>query len=222
MSFGNRCPSKLDRSDAATRASRVVHQNPVCRGLMAIAQFKSRPARRDAWLETKCAAPQLETQNRFNGDAVEPTRRAGVPRPAAAARVRRGAIHVGANHIRLNFVMLHLLSRRGMVDRVDEVPKFHGAVAATLQRRRQGNPSGGVGVLTAVLADARHISFDVAGLKGAFVERRVEQLDQFVADTHQSFLNRVHRRLSPCRVCCPGNDRPRLWDGVDLALIVLS
>ena len=118
--------------------------------------------------------------------------------------------------------MLHLLSRRGMVDRVDEVPKFHGAVAATLQRRRQRNPSGGVGVLAAVLADAGHVSFDVARLKGAFVERRVEQLDQFVADTHQSFLNRVHRRLSPRRVCHTGNDRPRLWDGVDLALIVLS
>ena len=109
-----------------------------------------------------------------------------------------------------------------MVDRVDEVPKVHGLVAATLQRRRQGNPGGGVGVLTAVLADARHISFDVAGLKGAFVERRVKQLDQFVADTHQSFLNRVHRRLSSRRVCCPGNDRPSLRDGVDLALIVLS
>ena len=189
---------------------------------MAIAQFESGPAGWDAWLDTKGAAPQLETQNRFNGDAVEPTRGTGVPRPAAAARVRRGAIHVGTNYVRLNFVVLHLLSRRGMVDRVDEVPKFHGAVAATLQGRRQRNPSGGVGILTAVLADARHVSFDVARLKGAFVERRVEQLDQFVADTHQSFLNRVHCRLSPRRVCRTGNDRPRLWDGVDLALIVLS
>src|SRR5512138_3906043 len=135
---------------------------------MAIAQFKSRPARWDAGLETKCAAPQLESENRLNGDTVEPTRRAGVPRPAAAARVRRGSIHVGANHIRLNFVMLHFLNRRGVVDRVDEVPKFHCAIAATLQRRRQGNPSGGVSVLTAVLADARHISFDISRLKGAF------------------------------------------------------
>ena len=189
---------------------------------MAIAQFESGPARWDAWLDPKSAAPQLEAQNRFNRDAVKPTRRTGVPRPAAATRVRRGAIHVGAHYVRLNFVVLHLLSRRGMVDRVDEVPKFHGAVAATLQGRRQGNPSGGVGILTAVLADARHVSFDVARLKGAFVERRVEQLDQFVPATHQTLLNRVHRRPSSRRVCCTGNDRPRLWDGVDLALIVLG
>src|SRR4029453_14567061 len=215
-------PVQVDRFDAATHASRVVHQNSVCRGPVAIAQFKPGPSRRDTWLETKGAAPQSETQDRFNGDAIEPARRAGVPRPAAAARVRWGAIHVGTNHIRLNFVMPHLLSRRGMVDRVDEIPKIHGAVAATLQCCRQGNPSGSVGVLTAVLADARHVSFDVARLKGPFVERRVEQLDQFVADTDQSFLNRVHCRLRPRRVCRTGNDRPSLWDGVDLALVVLS
>src|SRR4030095_13754520 len=178
---------------------------------MAIAQLKSRPARRDAWIETKFAAPQFETQNSFDGDAVEPTRRTGIPRPAAAARVRWGAIHVGANHIRLNFVMLDILNGRGMVDRVDEVPKFPRAVAAALQSRRQGNPSGGVGVLSAVLANARHISFDVAGLQGAFVERWIEQLDQFVAGTHQSFFNSVPCRFSPFLVCCPGNHGPSLW-----------
>src|ERR1700752_3917253 len=102
---------------------------------MPILQFKLRPARRDAWLNSKCFTPQLEAQNSFDGDAVEPTRRAGVPRPTAATRVRPGAIHVGTNHIRLNFVMLHLFSRRGMGDGVDEVPKFHGAIATALQRR---------------------------------------------------------------------------------------
>ena len=79
-----------------------------------------------------------------------------------------------------------------------------------------------MGVLAAVLADARHVSFDVARLKNAFIERRVEQFDQFVADTHETLLNRVHRRPSPRRVRCTGNDRPRLWDGVDLAFIVLG
>jgi hypothetical protein len=70
VSFGNRLPVQLDRSDAATRASRVVHQNPVCRGPMAIAQFKSRPARRDAGLRNEVCRPAIETKNRFNGDAV--------------------------------------------------------------------------------------------------------------------------------------------------------
>src|SRR4029453_6490192 len=159
---------------------------------MSILQFKLRPARRDAWLNTKCLTPQLEAQNRFDGDAVKPTARARVPRPTAAARVGWGPIHIGTNHVRLNFVMLHLFSRRGMVDRVDEVPKFHGTIATALQCRRKGDPCGGGGILPAVLANARHISFDVAWLKGTLVERWVEQLDQLVIDSHQSFLNRVH------------------------------
>ena len=116
--------------------------------------------------------------------------------PYAAGRRKRRRHDVG-----LNFVVLRLLRRGGMVDWVDEVPKFHGAVAATLQGRRQRNPSGSVGILTAVLADARHVSFDVARLKDAFVERRVEQLDQFVPATHQTLLNGVHRRSSSRRVC---------------------
>jgi hypothetical protein len=70
-----------------------------------------------------------------------------------------------------------------MVDWVDEVPKFHGAVAATLQSHRQGNPGGGVGILAAVLADAWDVSFDVPRLQEAFVKRRIEQLDQFVSDS---------------------------------------
>ncbi len=67
-----------------------------------------------------------------------------------------------------------------MVDRVDQVPKFQGPVAAALQRRRQHDPGGRVRVLAAVLADARHVALDVARLQRALVERRVEELDQLV------------------------------------------
>src|SRR6185436_12884689 len=112
---------------------------------MAILQFKSRPASWDTWLKSKCIASQLETQNRFNCDSVKPTRRTGVPCPAASARVWRGAIDVSTNHIGLNFVALNLLGRCGVINRVDEVPKFHGAIAETLQRRRKSDPSRGVG-----------------------------------------------------------------------------
>src|ERR1043166_1300891 len=116
--------------------------------------------------------------------------------------------------------MLNLVRRCGVVDWVDEVPKFHCAFPATLQRRRQCDPGGGMGVLTTVLANAWHISFDVAWLKDALVKRGVEQLDQFVFDTDQSFLNRVHCRLSTCWICYPGNDGPSLWDSINLAFIV--
>src|SRR5262245_54364787 len=99
--------------------------------------------------------------------------------------------------------MLSVLSRGGMVDRVDKIPKFHRAVAITLQRRCEGDPSGSVCVLTAVLPDTRHISFDVTRLENPLVERWIKQLDQFVVDTHQSVLNGVHCRLSPCLIGYP-------------------
>src|SRR5262245_2495214 len=140
---------------------------------MSISQFKSWPVRRDAWLEVKCAAPQLKPQNRFNGDSIEPTRRARVPSPTAAACVWRRTVHSSADQLWLKFVMLRVLSRGGMVDRVDKIPKFHGAVAITLQGRCDGAPSGSVCILSAVRPDTRHVSFDVARLKVPFVERGI-------------------------------------------------
>src|SRR5436190_20714730 len=98
---------------------------------MMIAHLKFRPARRNAGFEAKGVAAQLKTQNRFNGDAVEPGCRARVPRPAAAPRVRRGAIHIGASDIGLNSVMLDLLRRGGMVDRTEKAPEFNRAFTVT-------------------------------------------------------------------------------------------
>src|SRR5690349_392736 len=170
---------------------------------MSIAHFKSWPLCWDARLETKCAALQSEPQNRFDCDSIEPTRRAGVPRPAAAACVWRRAVHISADHVWFNFVMLSLFSRRGMVDRIDKVPKLDGAITVTLQGCCERHPGSSVGILTAVLTDTRNISFDVTWLKAAFVERGIKQLDQFVVDMDQSILNSVHCRLSPYRIGFP-------------------
>src|SRR5215813_15635770 len=166
---------------------------------MSIAHFKSWPLCWDARLETKCAALQSEPQDRFNCNSVEPTRRAGVPRPAAAACVWRRAVHISADHVRFNFVMLSLLSSGGMVDGIDKVPKLHGAVTVTLQCCCQRHPGSSVRILTAILTNTRHIPFDITGLKDPFVERRIKHLDQFVVDMDQSVLNGVHCRLGPCR-----------------------
>src|SRR5215813_3527725 len=112
----------------------------------------------------------------------------------------RRAVHISADHVWLNFVMLGLLNRRRMVDRVNKIPEFDGAVAVTLQRRCQGDPGSSVGVLTTILPDTRYISFDVTRLKDPFVERGIKHLDHFVVDMHQSVLDGVHCRLSPCRL----------------------
>ena len=167
MPFGNRCPSSsIDRTPRPVPAE-LSTEIWYVRGPMAIDHLKSRPAWRDARLEAKGVAFHAETEDRFQCDAVQPTRRAGVPRPAAATGVRRSAIHIGADHVRLDLVVLHLGRCRGMVDRIDQVPEFQSAIPAALQRCRQHDPSRRVRVLAAVLANARHIPLDVAGLQCA-------------------------------------------------------
>src|SRR6516225_4363905 len=99
---------------------------------MAIGHVESRPARRDARLEAKRVPLQAESENCFEGDAVQPARRAGVPCPAAAPRMRWRAVHIGADHVRLNLVVRYFRGRRGVIDGIDQVPEFEREVSATL------------------------------------------------------------------------------------------
>src|SRR5262249_43875862 len=99
---------------------------------MTIGDLESRPTRRDARLESKRVTLQAEAEKCFQGDAVQPTRRAGVPCPAAAPGVRWGAVHIGTDHLRLDLVVRHVRGRRGVVDGIDQVPKLQREVSATL------------------------------------------------------------------------------------------
>src|SRR5258706_519910 len=83
--------------DARARAGGVLPRAPVGRGPVAVGDLVPRPARWDARLEAEPGAGQAEAEDRLQGDAVQPARRAGVPGPAAAARVRRGAVDVCAD-----------------------------------------------------------------------------------------------------------------------------
>src|SRR5262245_6578867 len=99
---------------------------------MPIDHLKARPVRRDAWLDAKRVAFPTEAENGFERDAVKPTRRACVPRPAAPPGVWRSAIHIGADHVRLDFVTVHVVSCRRVVDRIDHVPKAQSKVSTAL------------------------------------------------------------------------------------------
>ena len=60
------------------------------------------------------------------------------------------------------------------------------------QRKRQRRPHGGVGVLTAVLAQARRVGLDVAGVVRGVIERRREQFHEAVAAADQLGIDRRH------------------------------
>ena len=92
---------------------------------------------------------------------------------------------------------------------------------------REAEPRPGVGVLTAVLANAGRISPDVAGVVQRAVERRREQEHESIGAAHQLVVGRAYRRPQLAGVPLvevrrrSRQDRPRLRDGVDAALAAL-
>ncbi len=84
----------------------------------------------------------------------------------------------------------------------------YGPIAVAELRKRQHRPHGGVGVLTAVLAQARRVGFYVARVVHGMVERRREQFHQLIAAADQL---RVHLRHGADRAAAfraAADDRP--------------
>ena len=109
--------------------------------------------------------------------AIEPTGRAGVPRPAAAPGDRAGRIDVGGDHIGFDAVAFGCRCIEGVVDRVQHAECTPGLVGQAELGKRDDEPGRRVRVLAAVLAHPRRIALDVAGVLLGLVERRREQLD---------------------------------------------
>ena len=120
-----------------------------------------------------------EAEDRLDEHAQHPARAARVPGPAAAPDVGRRAVDVGGHD-----VGLHLVARDGPgVARVPDRASARSSSGAARSRRPSSaiartSHRARVGVLAAVLADARHVALDVAGVVGRVVEGRRQQPDQ--------------------------------------------
>jgi hypothetical protein len=90
--------------------------------------------------------------------------------------VEWSGVDVGADDIRLDLIVLDFRRCGGVANRVQQVPKFHRSVAAALQRRGQHNSRGGVRILAAVFADARHVALDIDAFNTVLVSR-VREVD---------------------------------------------
>ena len=75
-------------------------------------------------------------------------------------------------------------------------------------------------VLAAVLAHARRIALDVAGIVRRLVERRREQQRQSVVAADQMFVDRGHGARGARRIGRAGNHAPGLRDRIDAAFAV--
>ena len=88
-------------------------------------------------------------------------------------------------------------------------------------RQRDDRPERGMRVLAAVLADARQVSLDVAGIVRHAIERRREQQHDLRVAPHEVRADRFHRALGALRLRRLRQHRPRLRQRIDLALLVL-
>ena len=136
--------------------------------------------------------------------------------------MRRFGVDVGGHDIGLHLVALDPGSRAGVVDRVQDREEVARRVAVTQRRERDDRPDGGVGVLAAVLADARQIPLDVARIDLGMVEGRREQQDEAVAPPDEELLHRGHGPTGVVGIGGPGEHAPRLGDRIDPALRVLG
>ena len=89
-----------------------------------------------------------------------------------------------------------------MVDWVDDIEQFPGALAIAQFGEGHGCPDGGVGVLAAVFAHARYITFDIAGVHGGFIEGWIEQLDNALIAAHQMRIERGHSLARAHGITC--------------------
>src|SRR6266705_361160 len=105
---GQRLAVQFGQRHSAGDPAWIVHRDVIERGVIPKADGVTGPGSRDAGIDAERRASHAETENPFHACAIEPARRTRVPRPSAAPDVWRLGIHVARNHIRLDFVTLHV------------------------------------------------------------------------------------------------------------------
>ena len=165
------------------------------------------------------AAFDANPKDALDAGALHPARRAGVPCPAAAPDVAGGGVDIGRDHIGFHLIAIHVGACAGVVDRVEQAEQGGGLVTFSQARESHYGPQGGVGVLPAVLAQARRIALDIARVRRRMIERRREQQGQSVVWQNQFAIDGLHGLRRAGRPRSAGQHRPRLGDGVDAALL---
>src|SRR5215471_13127147 len=166
---------ELDTRDAFARAARVFDRELVPRRVIAKGHGVTRPGVRDARIQVQRGATQAETEDGLDAGTVHPSRRAGVPGPAAAPDVRSLGVDVRGGDVRLDFVSMEPGPGRGVVDGIQDREKLSRLVALPERGEGDDSPERAVRVLPSVLPDSGQVAFDVSGVERRLVKRRREE-----------------------------------------------
>lgn len=110
-----------------------------------------------------------------------------------------------------------MLGGVAVADGIEILKDFPGDVALPQGGKSHGDPHGGVGVLSAVLAHARNVALDVAGVPRRDIEGRIEKPHETMVAVHQPVKDRLHRGAGALRIGAAGQHRPALGNGIDPA-----
>src|SRR5262245_13478910 len=99
--------------------------------------------------------------------------------------MRRHTINVRGDDVWFDDIACRIVRGHGMVDGTENLPQVVRLAAAAKPGNRLHEPDRRVRVLTAILADSRNVALDVAGLKRALVEGRLEQFHQPIVTINQ-------------------------------------
>src|SRR5688572_368403 len=106
----------------------------------------------------------------------------------------RNGIDVRSNHIRLHAIAVDFRWGKAMIDRVEHREKRVGLVGPMKLGKGKHGPTGGMRILTAIFADSRRISFDVAWIEGCLVKRRSKKHGNLVVWPNELFFDFGHRQ----------------------------
>src|SRR4030043_2382413 len=109
-----------------------------------------------------------------------------------------------------------------MEDRIKQIEEFTSLLAIAKLGESPGCPDGSVCVLSARLAYAWNVTFNISRIMLNFVERWWEEQRQPVLWENQSFQNRLHRLLAANGIASSTQYSPRLGNSIDLAFSILD
>ena len=179
--------------------------------------FAAGPGRRQAGRQPQPVALQVHAQQALDEQPVHPTRRPGVPRPAAPAGVRGDRVDVRGDDVGLLLVSGDLLRGPAVMDGIEQREEFPGVFAVAHERKAHRGPDRAVRVLAAILAHPGDVTLDVTGIERGMIEGRIKQLDEAGRAADQALIHGLHGLPRPGRIAGAADHRPALREGIDLA-----
>ena len=189
---------------------------------IAVGDLELGPIGREEGGEGEDVGLDVDAEEVFDIELVEPGGGTGIPAPAAFAFVAGGGIDVGGEDVGFEFIAGGGCGGSGAVNGVEQAAKFPSVVDLAELGAGHGHPDGGMGVLGAIFADAGDVAFDVAGIPGGGVEGGGEEPDEAVIAVDEAVEGGLHGPAGALGIGAAGENGPALGEGIDLAFRALG